>query len=176
MIVVKHLFCRSDKRGTGGQRASDARIRPRQIAPVVIIQPERHIVISHRDAAFKLIVERHIQPRVVRAQHAELAHFGEVHPRVLKALDVDGPAVAFEVFLDRLPPLLAVEFCVGAFRVAGNAGIISRDDLDTALPLAVVDDVVEEPALRLPSQKPAPSIESDSTQERIKPFLIMPLS
>jgi phenylalanyl-tRNA synthetase beta chain len=33
-----------------------------------------------------------------------LAHFGEVHPRVLKALDVDGPCVAFEVFLDRLPP------------------------------------------------------------------------
>ena len=33
-----------------------------------------------------------------------LAYFGEVHPRVLKALDVDGPCVAFEVFLDRLPP------------------------------------------------------------------------
>ena len=33
-----------------------------------------------------------------------LAHFGEVHPRILKALDADGPAVAFEVFLDRLPP------------------------------------------------------------------------
>ncbi|MCW5771786.1 MAG: phenylalanine--tRNA ligase subunit beta [Rhodospirillaceae bacterium] len=33
-----------------------------------------------------------------------LAHFGEVHPRILKALDVDGPAVAFEVYLDRLPP------------------------------------------------------------------------
>jgi phenylalanyl-tRNA synthetase beta chain len=33
-----------------------------------------------------------------------LAHFGEVHPRVLKGLDADGPAVAFEVFLDRLPP------------------------------------------------------------------------
>jgi phenylalanyl-tRNA synthetase beta chain len=33
-----------------------------------------------------------------------LAHFGEVHPRVLKALDVDGPAIAFEVYLDRLPP------------------------------------------------------------------------
>jgi len=27
-----------------------------------------------------------------------------VHPRVLRALDVDGPAAAFEVFLDRLPP------------------------------------------------------------------------
>jgi phenylalanyl-tRNA synthetase beta chain len=36
-----------------------------------------------------------------------LAHFGEVHPRVLKALDVDGPCVAFEVFLDRLPPVKA---------------------------------------------------------------------
>ncbi len=36
-----------------------------------------------------------------------LAHFGEVHPRVLKALDVDGPCVAFEVFLDRLPPAKA---------------------------------------------------------------------
>jgi phenylalanyl-tRNA synthetase beta chain len=35
---------------------------------------------------------------------AVLAHFGEVHPRILKALDVDAPAVAFEVFLDRLPP------------------------------------------------------------------------
>ena len=33
-----------------------------------------------------------------------LAHFGEVHPLTLRALDVDGPAVAFEVFLSALPP------------------------------------------------------------------------
>jgi phenylalanyl-tRNA synthetase beta chain len=33
-----------------------------------------------------------------------LAHFGELHPATLKALDVDGPVVAFEVFLDALPP------------------------------------------------------------------------
>ena len=33
-----------------------------------------------------------------------LAHFGEVHPETLKALDVDGPAAAFEVFLHALPP------------------------------------------------------------------------
>lgn len=33
-----------------------------------------------------------------------LAHFGELHPATLKALDVEGPAVAFEVFLDALPP------------------------------------------------------------------------
>ncbi|MEE2691058.1 MAG: phenylalanine--tRNA ligase subunit beta [Pseudomonadota bacterium] len=32
-----------------------------------------------------------------------LAHFGEIHPRVLKSMDVDGPVHAFEVFLDRIP-------------------------------------------------------------------------
>ena len=32
-----------------------------------------------------------------------LGHFGEVHPRVLEALDVAGPLVAFEVFLDAVP-------------------------------------------------------------------------
>jgi phenylalanyl-tRNA synthetase beta chain len=32
-----------------------------------------------------------------------LATFGEVHPRVLAALDLAGPAVAFEVFLDAIP-------------------------------------------------------------------------
>ncbi len=32
-----------------------------------------------------------------------LARFGELHPRVTAALDLTGPAAAFEVFLDRLP-------------------------------------------------------------------------
>ena len=32
-----------------------------------------------------------------------LATFGELHPRVLQALDLAGPAAAFEVFLDRVP-------------------------------------------------------------------------
>jgi phenylalanyl-tRNA synthetase beta chain len=32
-----------------------------------------------------------------------LATFGEIHPRVLKALDVKGPAAGFEVFLDAVP-------------------------------------------------------------------------
>ncbi|MCO5092401.1 phenylalanine--tRNA ligase subunit beta [Bosea sp. (in: a-proteobacteria)] len=30
--------------------------------------------------------------------------FGEVHPRILKALDVKGPLIAFEIHLDALPP------------------------------------------------------------------------
>lgn len=33
-----------------------------------------------------------------------LAYFGELNPRALSALDMNGPAVAFEVFLDSLPP------------------------------------------------------------------------
>jgi phenylalanyl-tRNA synthetase beta chain len=32
-----------------------------------------------------------------------LATFGEIHPRVAAALDLAGPAVAFEVFLDAIP-------------------------------------------------------------------------
>ncbi|WP_426957376.1 phenylalanine--tRNA ligase subunit beta [Muricoccus radiodurans] len=32
-----------------------------------------------------------------------LARFGELHPRVLAALDITGPAVAFEVLLDNIP-------------------------------------------------------------------------
>jgi phenylalanyl-tRNA synthetase beta chain len=33
-----------------------------------------------------------------------LAHFGELHPATLKALDVAGPVVACEIFLDAVPP------------------------------------------------------------------------
>jgi phenylalanyl-tRNA synthetase beta chain len=32
-----------------------------------------------------------------------LAAFGEIHPRVLTALDVEGPAFAFEIFVDAIP-------------------------------------------------------------------------
>ncbi len=32
-----------------------------------------------------------------------LAHFGEIHPRVLRRMDVKGPVTAFEVFFDALP-------------------------------------------------------------------------
>jgi phenylalanyl-tRNA synthetase beta chain len=32
-----------------------------------------------------------------------LGHFGELHPRALAALDADGPIVAFEVILERIP-------------------------------------------------------------------------
>ncbi|EKE10336.1 MAG: hypothetical protein ACD_16C00053G0002 [uncultured bacterium] len=32
-----------------------------------------------------------------------MGYFGELHPRVLKAFDLKGPVVAFEIFIDRLP-------------------------------------------------------------------------
>lgn len=32
-----------------------------------------------------------------------LGHFGELHPRILKAMDVDGPVFAFEAFIDQVP-------------------------------------------------------------------------
>ena len=32
-----------------------------------------------------------------------LGHFGELHPRTLEALDADGPLVAFEVILEKIP-------------------------------------------------------------------------
>jgi phenylalanyl-tRNA synthetase beta chain len=34
-----------------------------------------------------------------------LAHFGEIHPRVVAALGLKGPAVGFEVYLDAVPPV-----------------------------------------------------------------------
>ena len=33
-----------------------------------------------------------------------LARFGELHPRILRAMEVEGPIAAFEVFLDNVPP------------------------------------------------------------------------
>ncbi|HYD73438.1 MAG TPA: phenylalanine--tRNA ligase subunit beta, partial [Candidatus Binatia bacterium] len=33
-----------------------------------------------------------------------VGYFGEIHPRALKAIDVEAPALAFEIFLDALPP------------------------------------------------------------------------
>lgn len=36
-----------------------------------------------------------------------VAEFGEIHPRVLKAMNVEGPVLAFELFLNALPPAKA---------------------------------------------------------------------
>ncbi|MFW6299389.1 MAG: hypothetical protein ACOC20_00500, partial [Oceanicaulis sp.] len=40
---------------------------------------------------------------VLRLGPNVLAEFGEIHPKVLKALDIDGRVLAFEVFLEAVP-------------------------------------------------------------------------
>lgn len=39
----------------------------------------------------------------LRLGNKTMAVFGEIHPRVLTALDVEGPAFAFEIFVDAIP-------------------------------------------------------------------------
>ncbi len=39
----------------------------------------------------------------LRLGNKTMAIFGEIHPRALKALDVEAPALAFEIFVDALP-------------------------------------------------------------------------
>ncbi|WND03722.1 phenylalanine--tRNA ligase subunit beta [Temperatibacter marinus] len=55
-----------------------------------------------------------------------LASFGELHPSALKALDVDGPAVGFEVYLDRIPAARNKTANKGALDVS-NLQSVERD-------------------------------------------------
>ncbi|WP_417451997.1 phenylalanine--tRNA ligase subunit beta [Kordiimonas sp.] len=55
-----------------------------------------------------------------------LASFGELHPRVLKALDVDGPVVGFEVYLDAIPAPRKSGAAKGALHVS-NLQSVERD-------------------------------------------------
>ncbi|WP_262692605.1 phenylalanine--tRNA ligase subunit beta [Kordiimonas aestuarii] len=55
-----------------------------------------------------------------------LASFGELHPRVLKALDVDGPVVGFEVYLDAIPAPRKSGAAKGALNVS-NLQSVERD-------------------------------------------------
>ena len=66
----------------------------------------------------------------------KLAHFGEIHPRVLAAMDVKGPLVAFEVILNAVPGSKA--------KSATRAALITSDLLPLSRDFAfVVDDKVE---------------------------------
>ncbi len=55
-----------------------------------------------------------------------LANFGELHPKVLKALDVDGPIVGFEVFLDKVPAKRGKSAAKGALEIS-NLQSVERD-------------------------------------------------
>lgn len=66
----------------------------------------------------------------------KLATFGEIHPRVLAAMDVKGPLVAFEVVLNAIP----VPKAKNATRAALNASDLLPVSRDFAF---VIDDGVE---------------------------------
>ena len=55
-----------------------------------------------------------------------LAAFGEVHPAVLAKLDIDGPMVAFEIFIEKIPPRRAKSASRGALNVS-NLQMVERD-------------------------------------------------
>jgi phenylalanyl-tRNA synthetase beta chain len=70
----------------------------------------------------------------------KLATFGEIHPRVLAAMDVKGPLVAFEIVLDTIPSSRAKTSTRAALR-ASDLMAVTRDFA------FVVDDKVEAAAL-----------------------------
>lgn len=55
-----------------------------------------------------------------------LAAFGEVHPAILAKLDIDGPMVAFEIFIEKTPPRRAKSASRGALNVS-NLQMVERD-------------------------------------------------
>ncbi|PTW62552.1 phenylalanyl-tRNA synthetase beta subunit [Breoghania corrubedonensis] len=66
-----------------------------------------------------------------------LASFGEMHPKVLKKLDVEGPLVAFEVYLDAVPqPKGKASRSKGALAISGLTPV--RRDF-----AFVVDETIE---------------------------------
>ncbi|RMF08165.1 MAG: phenylalanine--tRNA ligase subunit beta [Alphaproteobacteria bacterium] len=75
-----------------------------------------------------------------------LAAFGELHPRVLKALDVAGPVVGFEVFLDAIPLPKAKKG--GAGRSRGPLKVSDYQAVDRDFAFIVKRDVAAETLLR----------------------------
>ncbi len=55
-----------------------------------------------------------------------LAAFGEIHPAILAKLDVEGPIVGFEIFIEKTPPRRAKSASRGALNVS-NLQMVERD-------------------------------------------------
>jgi phenylalanyl-tRNA synthetase beta chain len=80
--------------------------------------------------------------RLMLGPKTVLAEFGELHPAVLKAMDVEGRAVGFEIFLDRLPKPRAK---TGRGRVPLKSSLFQPVDRDFAF--VVAEDVAAETLL-----------------------------
>ncbi len=73
----------------------------------------------------------------------QMAHFGEIHPRVLQALDVKGPLVAFEMMLNKIPEPKGKG---GTARAAMNVSDLQAVTRDFAFVIA--DDVAADKVVR----------------------------
>ena len=71
-----------------------------------------------------------------------LAHFGEVHPRVLHELDMEGPLAAFELFLDALPQAKNKKGYTRARLAASDLPAVHRDFAFLIASGISADDVV----------------------------------
>ena len=71
-----------------------------------------------------------------------LAHFGEVHPRVLHELDIEGPLAAFEIFLDALPQAKSKKGYTRARLDASDLPAVHRDFAFLIASGVSADDVV----------------------------------
>ncbi|MBZ0262421.1 MAG: phenylalanine--tRNA ligase subunit beta, partial [Hyphomicrobiales bacterium] len=86
----------------------------------------------------------------------KLAYFGEIHPRVLAAMDVKGPLIAFEVVLNAIP----VPKAKNATRAALNAFDLLPVSRDFAF---VIDDSVEADKLIKAAKGADKALISDAT-------------
>ena len=71
-----------------------------------------------------------------------LAHFGEIHPRVLHELDMEGPLAAFEIFLDALPQAKSKKGYTRARLDASDLPAVHRDFAFLIASGVSADDVV----------------------------------
>ena len=55
-----------------------------------------------------------------------LAAFGEIHPAILTKLDIEGPMVAFEIFVEKIPSRRAKSASRGALSIS-NLQMVERD-------------------------------------------------
>ena len=86
-----------------------------------------------------------------------LATFGEIHPAILEQLDVQGPIVGFEIFLDRVPTPKAA---ATAHRSALNASPLQAVERDFAF---VVKESVAAGTVLRAVKKAAPEWISEAT-------------
>lgn len=56
-----------------------------------------------------------------------IAVFGDIHPRLLKALDISGPVVAFEIYLDNLPEPKSKDVRTRPLLKASSLQAVDRD-------------------------------------------------